>query len=79
MTPPWGRLLEIPSSGRRASPSIIGFRRCPTTLKIYPNLTQILTKYLRQNLADFKLTTIRLSRNYAAKMHVDGNDHGLPT
>ena len=29
-----------------------------------------------QEFADLKYTTIQMNKNYAAKMHVDGNNHG---
>merc|ERR1719174_1485220 len=49
---------------------------CSRTMAIYPNLCRALTTFFRQEKPDFKFTTIQLNKNYAAKMHVDGNNHG---
>lgn len=49
---------------------------CSRTLKLWPNLTMLLTRFLAHNHPSFRYTTIQLNRDYAAKMHVDGNNHG---
>ena len=49
---------------------------CSRTLRIWPNLAKALTQWMHQYNPDFKYTTMQLNRDYAAKMHVDGNNHG---
>mgnify|MGYP004045730089 CR=1 FL=1 len=40
------------------------------------NLTKVITRYFRQNVPDFKYTTVQFNKNYATKMHVHGNNEG---
>lgn len=46
------------------------------TVKLWPNLTSLLTRFIAQDHPTFRYTTIQLNRDYSAKMHVDGNNHG---
>ena len=50
---------------------------CSRTMKAWPRLSHLLTTWFAQQMPEFKFTTIQLNRNYGAKMHVDGNNHGL--
>merc|ERR1712224_1153562 len=41
-----------------------------------PNLTKLVTRWFQQHFPNFKYTTIQFNKNYATKMHVDGNNEG---
>eukprot|EP00929_Paragymnodinium_shiwhaense_P047967 TRINITY_DN24322_c0_g1_i1.p1 TRINITY_DN24322_c0_g1~~TRINITY_DN24322_c0_g1_i1.p1 ORF type:complete len:2197 (-),score=461.11 TRINITY_DN24322_c0_g1_i1:336-6926(-) len=51
-----------------------------TATRVWPNLTRLLCRLLHQHVdevdAGFRYTTIQLNKDYATKMHVDGNNHG---
>jgi len=40
------------------------------------NLTQVVCRYFNGEVPDFPYTTIQFNKNYASKMHVDGNNEG---
>lgn len=46
------------------------------TLSIWPNLARLLTAFIKKSHPKFEFTTMQLNRNYGARMHVDGNNHG---
>ena len=49
---------------------------CSRTLSVWPNLGKLVNRWAFQKLKDFPYTTIQFNKNYTAKMHVDGNNHG---
>eukprot|EP00434_Breviolum_minutum_P039609 symbB.v1.2.035177.t2/scaffold4679.1/size42772/5 len=49
---------------------------CSRPTRLWPNLTKLLAKFIAEEQPDFRYTTVQLNKNYATKMHVDGNNHG---
>lgn len=49
---------------------------CSRPTRLWPNLTKLLAKFIAQEQPDFRYTTVQLNKDYATKMHVDGNNHG---
>jgi len=49
---------------------------CSRHMKANPRLLLLIASWFNSKCPGFVYTTIQLNRNYSAKMHVDGNNHG---